>query len=97
MQILKAHGVDLQPIEKELETLRHLIALRDCVVHANGEIAACTDQNRIRLAIAAIDTAESMSDGFLYLGDQVIPEAQICKDRILRHLFSHFDYPLSWS
>ena len=94
IRLLTKLGVPLDGIADELENFKHLEVLRNCVVHANGDIDACKDPNRVANAIDAIDTADRFRDGFVWLGDQVIPTAQLALGRIAERLFQHFGYPL---
>jgi hypothetical protein len=94
LRFLELKGIDLSPIQKDADVLRHLISLRDCIVHANGEIALCRYPGRVHAAINAIDTARPLNDGFLYLGDQVIPTAKSLLSGMLLYLFYSLGHPL---
>jgi hypothetical protein len=96
-QFLKDQGVDLKSVDHRFDAVQNLVILRDCIIHANGEVAACKHPKQVLLAITQVETAELFKDGFLWVGDQVIPNAQITISTILRHLFEHFGYPLSWA
>jgi len=97
LSFLEIKGIDLSPIHRDIDALGHLIALRDCVVHANGEIALCKSPARVEAAINAIDTARQLNDGFLYLGDQVIPTAKSIMSGMLLYLFHALGHPLDTS
>jgi hypothetical protein len=93
-RFLKERGIDLSPIQEEFESLKYLIALRDCIIHANGEIAMCKYPARVQAAIREIDTARQLEDGLLFLGDQVIPSAKSTMSGILLYLFDAFGHRL---
>lgn len=93
---LEGQGVDLTSIRYQIEILKELSTLRNCIVHANGEINACKSPEKVKQTIRKIETAEESKDGFVMLGDQVIPIAQIANSEILRYLFNHFGAPLDW-
>ncbi|MCG8450695.1 MAG: hypothetical protein MI725_14085 [Pirellulales bacterium] len=97
LDFLNDKDVHLDEIEKDVKALYQLIKIRDCIIHANGEIDACKNPEEVRKAIAAIDTATELKDGLVFLGDQVIPTAQDVMSNILVKFFDHFGYPLNWT
>lgn len=79
-------GVDLGPIEQDLNKFHDLITLRNCVVHAWGKVAAANDPAAVKAAVGRIQTATMFRDGFLCFGDQVLPEAIIAAENIAEHI-----------
>jgi hypothetical protein len=73
-------------MSSDFDKFGHLIVLRNCVVHAWGDLSKETDLQRIRDAVSRIDTAVISQERFLFFGDQVVPEALVVADRIVRDL-----------
>jgi hypothetical protein len=93
-KFLRTIGVSFDGLEDRIKLVRNLIHIRDCIVHANGEIEACTKPQQVRKAIESVETAEVFPDGFVFLGDHVISKAQTAMSRIMKRLFEHFECPL---
>lgn len=94
IEFLNNRDADLSPIQSAIDKIRHINTLRNCIVHANGEISQCKNPGLVRESIEKIDSAGEYQDGFLVLGDQVIPEAQSANSEVLMHLFTISGFPL---
>jgi len=99
VKLLEKNGVSFVDVQDDIENTKNLIIIRNCIVHANGEIEACKDSEAVTKAIKALgeNDAGIFSEGFLSLGDQVIPTAQIAMSNIMVELFKHYKFPLSRS
>jgi hypothetical protein len=84
--LAEVRGLDLDPIDKDLKTFHDLIALRNCVVHHWGKVAAARDPCAVEGVANRVETADISRDGFLYLGDQVLPEAISAAENIADHI-----------
>jgi hypothetical protein len=51
-------------------------------------VAAARDQSAVEAAVRRIKTADISRDGFIYLGDQVLPEAIIAAENIADHILA---------
>ncbi|NOZ40536.1 MAG: hypothetical protein GXP24_09955 [Planctomycetes bacterium] len=97
-KFLKDQDVELDDAIEDFATMRHLITIRDCITHANGEINRCKNPVPVKEAIESIGTAGVFEkDGVIFLGDQVIPTTSIAMSNIFVKLFSHFEHPLDWA
>lgn len=76
-------GVNMVAIQSDLDTFDNLIALRNCIVHAWGNVNKARNPTAVREAAKRIETAEISKDSFLVLGDQVVPEAIIAAENIV--------------
>jgi hypothetical protein len=81
-------GMNLGPIEGDLKTFHDLITLRNCVVHQWGKVAAASDRCAVEAGVRSIETADISTDGFVYLGDQVLAEAIIAAEEIADHILA---------
>lgn len=75
MKFLNNYGVATCQIRNELQDIRQLIVVRDCITHANGEIALSKRPCKVSKATKAIEGAGEFADGYISLDDQVIPLA----------------------
>jgi hypothetical protein len=73
---------DTSPIREDLEKFDALIILRNCVVHAWGNISRTHNPDATRQAVNKIESAGIYKDGFLYFGDCVLSEAIIAAENI---------------
>lgn len=81
-------GLDLVPLRGDLQKFHDLITLRNCIVHSWGKLAGARSPNAVKMAAQRIPTAEISLDGYLFFGDQVVPEAITAARRITRHILS---------
>ena len=75
-------GLDIVPFESEVSVFDDLITLRNCIVHAWGKLAESHDPRAVQAASERTESAEVSKDGYLVLGDQVIPGAIIAAEKI---------------
>ena len=108
-EFLRGQGVNLDALKDDLLTMEKLIVIRDCIVHADGDVESCRKPEIVKGAVKAI-AKEHMKSGIakaevicvredgnlIALDRQVIPTARIATNHILMLLFKHFDCPLGW-
>jgi hypothetical protein len=75
-------GLDVAPIQAEVNKFHDLITLRNCVVHVWGRLEEATNPDAVRQAAERVETAGISKDGYLVFGDQVVPEAIITGENI---------------
>ena len=75
-------GLDVAPIQAEVNKFHDLITLRNCVVHVWGRLVEATNPDAVRQAAERVETAGISKDGYLVFGDQVVPEAIITGENI---------------
>jgi len=88
IDVLCDAGLDVASIQTEIDKFHALITLRNSIVHAWGKVSAGRCPEQLRACIATIETAEESKDGFVYLGDQVIPEAICSAEEIADHILT---------
>jgi putative zinc finger/helix-turn-helix YgiT family protein len=86
IRVLTDAGIDLGPVQAELDTFDHCITLRNCVVHDSGRVAKAKAPDAVSAAVRHIDTAEISADGYLVFGDSVCSVAIWSAEEIVRHL-----------
>jgi len=88
MRVLSHHaGLKIECLKGELDKFDDLIRLRNCIVHAWGNVAGARDPATVQTAVQRIETAEISKDGYLVLGDQVVPEAICTAENIADAIF----------
>lgn len=87
---LLSDSADLQTVSlrSDLDRFHDFITLRNCIVHAWGKVREARDPAAVKAASQRIDTAEVSKDGFLVLGNQVIPEAIISGENIVESILT---------
>ena len=88
--------LDTTQINDDLNVLYNMISLRNCIAHGWGRVEFAHNPNDVRQAIADqqkrgkesnLNVVEETEGGYLFLGDQDMPEAIIAAEHILQHLF----------
>ena len=81
-------GLKVAPIQRDLDKFYNLITLRNCIVHAWGKVAEARDPDAVMGAAHKVETTEISKDGYLVLGDQVVPEAIIAAENIAEEILT---------
>jgi hypothetical protein len=81
-------SLNKESIQSDIDIFQDLIKLRNCIVHSWGRIAEGKDSKAVKAAAGRLETAEITKDGYLLLGDQVIPVAIIVAGNIAEHLLT---------
>ncbi len=79
-------AIDCAPVQGSVDKFCDLITLRNCVMHSGGNVDSDRDPQAVRKAVQRVETAEQSRDNFLFLGDQVVPEAIIAAEEIADHI-----------
>ena len=79
----KSTGIDDFKLHDDLKTFHDLICLRNCIVHSWGNIKEAKSPDEVRAALKGVESASETKDGYLFLGDQVIPAAIIAAENIV--------------
>ncbi|MEM8944803.1 MAG: hypothetical protein AAGD11_06430 [Planctomycetota bacterium] len=94
-QFLETQGVEFYTVDGDLQTIKHLIRIRDCIVHADGNIQMCKKSVAVCQAIEATEGFERFPiDDKVALTDQALPTASISISHVMQLLFRHFKCPL---
>ncbi len=80
--------LNVVPIKRHVDTFHNLITLRNCIVHAWGNVAEARDSAAVKAAAQQVEDAAISADGYLVLGDQVVPQAIIAAEEIAEHVLS---------
>jgi len=97
LKVWQEHGVEFDGIAEECTFMESAIEVRNCVVHAGGRIERCRNPKRLTDVVTwLIAKAKegnfnyaSIRDGLLYLGDNLIAEAIVASEQVIRHLYDH--------
>jgi hypothetical protein len=83
-----ALALDVASIKADFAKFNDLICIRNCIVHAWGNLAQDSNATAVRNAAQRIESADVSRDDFLVLGDQVIPEALNAAESIAEHILT---------
>jgi hypothetical protein len=83
-----AIALDVVSIQADFDKFNHLICIRNCIVHAWGNLAEDSNAAAVRNATQRIETADVSHDDHVVLGDQVIPEALNAAETIAEHILT---------
>jgi len=103
MNCAKAHldllckycGLDATPIKSECESFRQIVTLRNCVVHAWGNVAEDRNPDQVKEAVEHLvesgkegnfDFVDISRDKCLHLGDNIIVHAILAAQSIIDHI-----------
>jgi len=87
-------GFSFKGIEEECDRINDLRVIRNCIVHAGGNITKYRYPKQVEAAVERLKErdkdknmklVEICADKFLYLGDNVIATAIIASEEIIRH------------
>lgn len=83
IQVLREQAsLNTVPLEADLAKFHDLICLRNCIVHSWGKVAEARNPKAVEDAAGRIETASISKDGYLFFGDQVIPEGILSAENI---------------
>jgi hypothetical protein len=86
--ILSDAGLNAAPIQGSIDRFHAMITVRNSIVHAWGKLSAVGNPKRLRESLDMIESAEVSKDGFVVLGDEVIPEAVNSAEEIADHILT---------
>jgi hypothetical protein len=96
LDLLSEHaGLELKPIAPQLPVFKNMIILRNCVVHAWGNVAEDRNRVQVREAVAGLTEAAAKGnqdfvriteDDYLYFGDHIVVEAILKAESIINHV-----------
>ena len=86
--ILVNAGLDTSAIQLVIDTFHALITIRNSIVHAWGKVSRERRPEKLTACIDQIETADVSKDGYILLGDQVVPGALVASRQISNHILT---------
>jgi len=96
LDLLRDHcGLNYDPIESQCERFHKMIILRNCVVHAWGNVAEDTRRRKVEKAVRKLDKwgqektfclAKILDDDYLYIGGDMITTAILKAEEIVGYV-----------
>jgi len=74
--------LDTRAYGAQLNKFHDMITIRNCIVHAWGNVSEARDPAALKAAVARTESASISEDGYVLLGDQVLAEAICAAEQI---------------
>lgn len=89
VRLLQSHGVLFDPVNTYIATMKDMVIVRNCIVHAWGKVAEATDPTSVRAALGRHDYFDEFKDGFIAVDDEAAVRALEAAGEIVDFLMDH--------